>query len=130
MRGRPLVVRLLAYADALGAGEALIGDVLEELGRGRSRLWVCQQLIGMFAFASMKHLRRHARLTPQTVALGFCVLLFAGVAMGSLGSVLEAWLVFYYMTGTLSLFAHMASSPAVPRPRVSFGAAAEIPSLE
>jgi len=114
MPGRPFVLRLLAYADSVGAEEELIGDVLEELHRGRPRLWVCQQVIGVFGLALTKHLRRRARVTPQTVAAGCCGLLFAGLATGSLGSVVEAWLAFYYVAGTLSLFAHMASSAADP----------------
>lgn len=127
MPGRPFVLRLLAYADSFGAEEALVGDVLEELGRGRPRLWVGAQLIGVFGLALTRHLRRRARLTPQTVAAGCCVLLCAGVATGSIGSVVEAWLAFYYAAGTLSLFAHMASPTTGPS--VSF-AGAEMPDLD
>lgn len=124
---RRFVLRLLAYADAFGAEEELIGDVIEELGRGRPRCWACQQVIGVFGLALTKRLRGRARLTPQTVAAACCVLLFAGVATGSVGSVVEAWLAFYYVAGTLSLFAHMASPTASPS--ASF-AAAELPNLD
>ena len=33
--------------------------------------------------------------------------LLGGVAIASVGSVVEAWLGFYLVAGTLSLFAHM-----------------------
>jgi hypothetical protein len=102
-------LRLLAYADSLGAGEELIGDLLEEIARGRSRLWLCRQLIGLYGLGFTKYVRARARLTPQTIALVFCALLLAGVSIGSASSVLEAWLGFYAVAGTLSLFAHMVS---------------------
>jgi hypothetical protein len=35
--------------------------------------------------------------------------MLAGASLAPLGRVLEAWLVLYCVTGTLSLFAHMAS---------------------
>jgi hypothetical protein len=106
---RQCTLRLLAYADSFGAAEELIGDLLEEIASGRSQLWVCQQLIGLYGCAFTKCVRTRARLTPQTVALAFCALLLAGVSIGSVSSVLEAWLGFYAVAGTLSLFAHMAS---------------------
>jgi hypothetical protein len=100
-------LRLLAYGDAMGVREELIGDVLEELDRGRSNLWVYQQVIGLFGFAFIARLRSRARLTPHVVALGLCALLFAGASIAPAGRVLEAWLLFDYVAGTLSLFAHM-----------------------
>jgi len=109
MPSRRCALRLLAYADSFGAGEELIGDLMEEIVRGRSQWWVCQQLIGLYGLAFTKRVRTRARLTPQTVALAFCALLLAGVSIGSVSSVLEAWLGFYAVAGTLSLFAHMAS---------------------
>jgi len=104
-----LALRLLASADSLGARDELVGDLLEEIASGRSRLWVFHQLIGLYGFALTKRVRRHARLTPQGVALALCVVLLAGVSIASVNSVLEAWLGFYYVTGTLSLFAHTVS---------------------
>jgi len=109
MPSRRCALRLLAYADSFGAGEELIGDLMEEIARGRSQWWVCQQLIGLYGLAFTNRVRTRARLTPQTVALAFCALLLAGVSIGSVSSVLEAWLGFYAVAGTLSLFAHMAS---------------------
>jgi hypothetical protein len=100
-------LRLLARADTSGTREALIGDLLEEISRGRSRLWLCQQLIGLYGLALAAHARHHARLTPCLVAVALSAVLLGGVAIASVGSVLEAWLGFYLVAGTLSLFAHM-----------------------
>ena len=104
-----LALRLLARADACGTREALIGDLLEEIARGRSRWWLWQQLIGLYGLALAAHARRHARLTPSVVALALCVVLLGGVSITSVGSVAEAWLGFYLVAGTFSLFAHMAA---------------------
>ena len=100
-------LRLLARADAAGTREALIGDLLEEIARGRSRLWLCEQLIGLYGFALAAHVRHHARLTPGVVAGALGAVLLGGGAIASVSSVLEAWLGFYLVAGTLSLFAHM-----------------------
>ena len=100
-------LRLLVRADASGTRDALIGDVLEEIAHGRSRWWLCQQLIGLYGFALAAHARRHARLTPCIVAVALGAVLLGGVSIASVSSVLEAWLVFYLVAGTLSLFAHM-----------------------
>lgn len=102
-------LRLLAYADSFGAGEALIGDVLEEIARGRSHWWVCQQLLGLYGVALTKQVRHRARLTPQLVAIVLCVTLIAGVSIAPASHVLEAWLGLYYVSGTVSLFAQMVS---------------------
>jgi hypothetical protein len=83
--------------------------LLEEIGRGRSQWWVCQQLIALYGFAFTTRVRNRVRLTPHAIALGLCVALLAAVSVASVSSVLEAWLGFYYLAGTLSLFAHMAS---------------------
>ena len=100
-------LRLLARVDACGTREALVGDLLEEIASGRSRWWLCQQLIGLYGFALAAHARRHARLTPCIVAVALGAVLLGGVSIASVGSVLEAWLGFYLVAGTLSLFAHM-----------------------
>ena len=106
-------LRLLTRADSSGKREALIGDLLEEIARGRSRLWLCQQVIGLYGLALAAHARDHARLTPCVVALVLGVVLLGGVSIASVGSVLEAWLGFYLVAGTLSLFAHMVSRAQV-----------------
>lgn len=102
-------LRLLARADPSGRREALIGDVLEEIAHGRSRLWLCQQLIGLYGFALVARARNRARLTPHVVALALGVVLLGGASVAPVSSVLETWLGFYLVAGTLSLFAHMAS---------------------
>ena len=122
-----LALRLLAYADSCGIGEELIGDLLEEIARGRSRLWVCQQLLGLYGLALTTYVRTHARLTPLMVALALLLVLLAGKSVGSAGRVVEAWLGFYAVTGTVSLFAHMASRTFGTRAAV-FPTAADAPS--
>jgi len=119
MACRRFALRLLAYADSFGAGEELIGDLLEEISGGRSQFWVWQQLIGLYGFAVAMHVRNRVRLTPPTIALTLCVLLLAGASIGSASSVLEVWLAFYYVAGTLSLFAHMVSQTVGARARVT-----------
>jgi hypothetical protein len=106
-------LRLLARADASGTREALIGDLLEELSRGRPRWWLYQQLIGLYGFALVAQARHHARLRPSLVAVALGGVLLSGMSIASLGSVLEAWLGFYLVAGTLSLFAHMAARAQV-----------------
>jgi hypothetical protein len=104
-----LVSRLLAHADACGTQEALIGDLLEEVDNGRSRWWLCQQLIGVYGVELAAQARERARLRPSLVAAALGAVLLGGMSIASLDSVLEAWLGFYLVTGTLSLFAHMAA---------------------
>jgi len=108
-----IALRLLARVDACGTREALVGDLLEEIARGRSRWWLCQQLIGLCGLALAAHLRDHARVTPYMVALGLGAVLLVGVLIASVSSVVEAWLGFYLIAGTLSLFAHMMSRAQV-----------------
>ena len=112
MPGPRLALRLLSHSDALGVGDDLVGDVLEEIANGRSRLWVWQQLIGLFGLVFMRGVRRRARLTVSAVALACCVVLLAGASIASVNSLVEAWLAFYYVAGTVSLFAHMSARAA------------------
>jgi hypothetical protein len=104
-------LRLIACADSLGIQEAIVGDVLEELGRGRSRLWLWQQLWGIYRLALVQHVRIRTRLTPHAVALAMTIALAVGAKGGfaSTRSVVAGWLSFYYLTGLLSLVAHMLS---------------------
>jgi hypothetical protein len=104
-----LALRLLARADTGGTHEALVGDLLEEIARGRSQAWLCQQLIGLCGVAIATHARDRARLTPSMVALALGVALAGGFSIASVNNVVETWLGFYLVAGTLSLFAHMAS---------------------
>lgn len=102
-------LRLLARADVSGMHEALIGDLLEELSCGRSRWWFYQQLVGLYGLALVTHARQRARLRPSMVAVALSAVLFGGLSIASAGSVIIAWLGFYLVMGTLSLFAHMAA---------------------
>ena len=104
-----LALRLLAYADTAGVRDELVGDVLEEMAHGRSQVWVCQQLIGLYGLAVAARLRARARLTPHLVVLGLGGLIVASASIAAIGTVLLAWLSLYLVAGTLSLFAHMAA---------------------
>lgn len=104
-----LAVWLLARAEVSSTREALVGDVLEEIARGRSRWWLWQQVIGLYGCALVAHVRKHGRVTPPLVALAVGVVLLGGVSIASLGSVLETWVGVYVVAGTLSLFAHVMS---------------------
>jgi len=104
---------LLARADVSGTHEALIGDLVEELSCGRSRRWFYQQLIALYGFALVTHARQHARLRPSIVAVALGAVMLGGLSIASAGSVIIAWLGFYLVMGTLSLFAHMAARAQV-----------------
>jgi hypothetical protein len=119
MPGPRLALRLLSHSDALGVRDDLVGDVLEEIANGRSRLWVWQQLIGLYGVVFISRVRRRTRLTVAAVALTFCVVLLAGASIASVNSLVEAWLGFYYVAGTVSLFAHMSARAADARIRVT-----------
>ena len=109
MQSSRYTTRLLSYAESCGAGEALVGDLMEEIGGGRSHVWVCTQLIGLSGVVLTAFVRRRARLSPPVVALALFIVLAACAAIGSIGNVVVAWLAFYYLSGMLSLFAHMVS---------------------
>ena len=113
MRSPRLALRLLTYGDALGVREELIGDIIEEIGRGRSTLWAWPQVVGVYGFAFMAYVRDRARIGPPAIALASGALLLFASSIGSLSHVLAAWLSFYYVTGALSLFAHMTSRAVV-----------------
>jgi hypothetical protein len=104
---------LLARADASGTREELIGDLLEEIARGRSRWWLYRQLIGLYGLTLAARARDHARIRPSLVAGALGATLLGGMSVAPLTSVVEAWLGFYLVAGTLSLFAHMAARAQV-----------------
>jgi hypothetical protein len=111
------VLWLLDRADAGRGGhrEALVGDLLEEIAHGRSRHWVCLQMIGLGWFALVAQTRRHVRVTPPLVALAISLVLIGGVSITSLSRVLETWMGFYLLAGTLSLFADVMSRTITSR---------------
>ena len=100
---------LLARANCSGSREALVGDLLEEIARGRSRFWAWQQLIGLAGFALVARARNDFRVTPYLIALVLGVVLLGGMSIASLSRVLETWVGFYVVAGTISLFAHIMS---------------------
>ena len=106
-------LKLLARADASGTHEALVGDLLEEIAHGRSNWWLYQQLIGLYGVLLAAQARHHARLRPSLVAIALGAVLLGGLSIASVGSVAIAWLGFYLVAGTLSLFAHMAARAQV-----------------
>lgn len=110
-----LAVWLLARADSPGLREALVGDLLEEIARGRSGFWVWQQLVGLAGVAFVARARKHARMTPHLVALVLAAVLLGGMSIASLVRVLEIWVGVYLFAGTLSLFAHVVSRTADSR---------------
>ena len=114
-----MALRLLSHSVAFGARDEVVGDMLEEIANGRSRLWLWHELIGLYGLLVIRHVRGRARLTVSAVALACCAVLLAGAAIASVSSLVEAWLGFYCVTGTLSLFAHMAARAANARVRVT-----------
>ncbi len=110
-----LALWLLTRADSPGTREALVGDLLEEIARGRSRWWVCQELLGFTGIALTAHARTKARVTPSLVALTLGVVLVVGTSIVSLERVVETWAGVYYVAGALSLFAHVMSRTTASR---------------
>lgn len=118
--GHRLALRLIVRAQAAGVKEELVGDLLEEISDGRSQIWLWRQVLGVYRLAALARVRQRARLTPAAITLALCVILIAAAAVGATGHVLVGWLVFYYVAGTASLFAHMASSTLNARGHVEF----------
>ncbi len=119
MSSARLALWFLARVDALGARDALVGDLLEEIGRGQSRLWVWHQLAGIYWFALVARTRERVHVTPLAVALSAAVILVWGVSVAPLGAVLETWVCFYLFAGTASLFAHVTAGTAGGRTLVT-----------
>jgi hypothetical protein len=90
--------------------ESLVGDLLEELANGRSRVWLWQQVIGMCAFALVAHARAGTRLTSSLIAFAPAAMVLGGVSVAPYGTVLHTWIGVYLVTGTLSLFGHLIAS--------------------
>jgi hypothetical protein len=108
-----LALWLLNRTRVHGVREALVGDLIEEIASGRSRVWVCQQLIGFYGVALGARAKKQARVTPLVVALVLGMVLLGGVSVASIGKVLEVWMSLYFFAGTMSLFGHaMSRNPA------------------
>ena len=106
---------LLARAQCSGVHEALIGDLLEEIERGRSPVWVFQELIGLYGLAVLAYARRTVRVTQPLVSLAVGVILLGAAWIVSIERVVETWTSVYYIAGTLSLFAHVMSRTTASR---------------
>ena len=104
-----LAITLAARAGTFGVPEELVGDVLEEVGRGRSHVWLWQQLLGLYWFAFTARLRNLRRPTPGTIALGMSAILLLAASIAPPKAVVAAWLTFYYVMGAVSLFTQMAT---------------------
>ena len=104
-----LTVTLAARAGTFGVPEELVGDVLEEVEHGRSRLWLWQQLLGLYWFALTACLRRLWRPTPERIALAMSAMLLLAASIAPPKAVVATWLVFYYVMGAASLFTQMAT---------------------
>jgi hypothetical protein len=107
---RPLfALRLLARFDADGAREALLGDLIEEIGLGRSRFWVWQQILALCGLAALRQVRNHAATTP-VIVLAPGLFLVGALWIAPLAKVLATWAVVYFVAGTLSLFGDLIAS--------------------
>jgi len=110
---RPLLaLRLLERFDSEGARESLIGDLVEEIGLGRSRFWVWQQILALCGLAAVDHVRHYAE-TAHLMALAPGVCFVGALWIAPPATVLETWAVVYFVTGTLSLFGDLISSRTV-----------------
>ena len=106
---------LLTRTSAAGAREALVGDLTEEIAHGRSSWWVCQELVGLYGLALIAQARESIRITPLFVALVLGLVLAGGASIASLEQVVETWTSIYYISGTVSLFAHVMSRSTASR---------------
>jgi hypothetical protein len=107
---RPLVaLRLLERLDSGGAREALIGDLVEEIGLGRSRFWIWQQILALYGRATVDHVWNYAG-NAHLITLAPSVFLVGALWIAPPAKVLETWAVVYFVTGTLSLFGDLISS--------------------
>ena len=94
--------------------------LMEEIAHGRSSLWVCRELVGLYSFAFMAHARESVRITPLLVALVLALVLAGGASVSSLEQAVETWTSVYYIAGTVSLFAHVMSRSTASRTLLIF----------
>ncbi len=106
----PLTVWLLGHFDASGPREALIGDVIEEIARGRSRWWTYQQVIALAVVTIAAHAKHHTHLSVPLFMLSVGSVFLCGLSGASLGRVLVAWSGVYMVAGTMSLVGHVITS--------------------
>jgi hypothetical protein len=108
-----VVLRLLDRLESYGLREEIVGDLIEEMARGRSPAWVCRQVVSLCGRTLSADLRRRAG-SPMGIALILSGASATALTVVPAGRLIQAWLVLYYVSGMASLFAHMA---AADRPR-------------
>jgi len=64
-------------------------------------------------FSRLSELTMTNQIARSACSLALTALLLGGASFTSVNRVVEAWLVFYLVAGTLSLFAHMAARAQV-----------------
>jgi hypothetical protein len=106
---------LLTRTSAAGSREALVGDLMEEIAHGRSSVWLCRELIGLYGFAVMAQARESTRITPLLVAFILGLVFVGGATLASLEQMITTWTSLYYIAGTVSLFAHVMSRSTASR---------------
>lgn len=104
-----LLLRLLERLDADGTHEALLGDVIEEMNRGRSRLWAWQQVLALGAVTAVRCLQR-AALRPTVIVMAPGVSLLSAFWLAPVPHVLASWAAVYCISGALSLVFDLVSS--------------------
>jgi hypothetical protein len=112
MTSPTLALRLLERFDSEGARESLIGDLIEEIGLGRSRVWVWQQILALCGLAAIEHVRNRVE-TAHLMALAPGVFFVGALWIAPPAKVLQTWAVVYFVTGTLSLFGDLIASRTV-----------------
>jgi len=110
---------LLERVDACGAREALIGDLVEEIARGRSRFWIWQQVLALCGLEAAGRVRSFTR-TTHLIVLALGVFFAGGVWLAPPVKVFQTWAIVYFVTGTLSLFGDLVSSRTLEARAVVF----------
>jgi hypothetical protein len=83
--GRPsLALWLLERFDRYGTHEALIGDLVEEIGHGRSRCWAWLQLLALCGLTAVAWVRTGTQTAPM-IALALGGFFIGGVWIASPG---------------------------------------------
>jgi hypothetical protein len=73
-----LATWLLKRFEAPRCADPLIGDLLEEYGRGRSKLWYWKQCLAAIVVGVYQDIRTHKLLAIRGALTGFVVLFVAG----------------------------------------------------
>lgn len=104
-----VVLRLLDRLESYGVREEIVGDLFEEMARGRSPGWVCRQVVSVCGRTLIDDLRGRAG-TPMGVAVILSAIAVIALSVVPAGQLIQAWLALYYVSGMASLFAHMTAA--------------------